>query len=354
MRPAGRSFSLGELVDRLGGELRGSREQRVEQVAPLESAQPEHIAFLGRDAYRSVLERSRAGAIIVAPDDAAVGDRAVIVAANPYAYFVRVAGLLNPDPEPAPGIHPLACVHPGAHVAASAEIGPFVTIEDGARIGERVRLGPGCTIGAHAELGDDTWLHGRVTIYAYCKLGQRVVVNAGAVIGSDGFGGVLDQGRWLKMPHIGRVVIGDDAEIGANTTIDRGAMADTVLAEGVKLDNQIQVGHNVRIGAHTTIAGCVGIAGSTRIGEYCVIGGAAMILGHLEIADRVAISTGTVVMGSIDKPGRYTGIYPAAEHRAWRKGAVAVRKLGEGAVPRRGRGRRAHETENNNDDDEHQ
>jgi len=352
MRPASRSFSLGELVDRLGGELQGSREQRVEQVAPLETAQSEHIAFLGRDSYRSVLDRSRAGAIVVALD-ADVADRAVIRTPNPYAYFVRVAGLLNPDPALVPGSHPLAFVHPGAQVAASAQIGPFVTIDDGARIGERVRLGPGCRIGAYAELGDDTWLHGNVTVYAHCLLGRGVVVNAGAVIGSDGFGGVLDQGRWLKMPHVGRVVIGDDVEIGANTTIDRGAMADTVIAEGVKLDNQIQVGHNVRIGAHTTIAGCVGIAGSTRIGEYCVIGGAAMILGHLEIADRVAISTGTVVMSSIDQPGRYTGIYPAAEHRAWRKGAVAVRKLGEGGVQRRGRGRRAHDTENNNDDDEH-
>lgn len=352
MRPAIRSFSLGELVDRLGGELQGDREQRVEQVAPLESAGPEHIAFLGRDAYRSVLEQSRAGAIIVSPE-AVVPDRTVIRAPNPYAYFVRVAGLLNPDPALLPGIHPMACVHGAAQVAATAQIGPFVTVDEGARIGERVRLGPGCRIGAYADIGDDSWLHGGVTVYSHCRIGRRAVVNAGAVIGSDGFGGVLDQGRWLKMPHVGRVVIGDDVEIGANTTIDRGAMADTVLADGVKLDNQIQVGHNVRIGAHTTIAGCVGIAGSTRIGEYCVIGGAAMILGHLEITDRVAISTGTVVMGSIDKPGRYTGIYPAAEHRAWRKGAVAVRKLGEGEARARGRSRRTNEAENNNDDDEH-
>lgn len=352
MRPAARSFSLGELVDRLGGELLGDRAQRVEQVAPLETAGPEHVAFLGRDTYRNLLEQSRAGAVIVSPD-APGTDRTLIRASNPYAYFVRVAGLLNPDPDIVPGIHPLASVDVCAEVAATAQIGPFVAIEAGARIGDRVRLGPGCRVGAHAEIGDGTWLHGNVTVYAHCRIGRRVVINAGAVIGSDGFGGVLDQGRWLKMPHVGRVVIGDDVEIGANTTIDRGAMADTVLADGVKLDNQIQVGHNVQIGAHTTIAGCVGIAGSTRIGEYCVIGGAAMILGHLDIADRVAISTGTVVMGSIDKPGRYTGIYPAAEHRAWRKGAVAVRKLGEGGSQGRGRVQRANEAENNNDDDEH-
>lgn len=352
MRPAARSFSLGELVDRLGGELVGDRERRVEQVAPLETAGPEHIAFLGRDAFRSMVDHSLAGAVVVAPD-APVFDRSIIRVPNPYAYFVRVAGLLNPDPDVVPGIHPMACVDAGAQVASTAQIGPFVSIGEGARIGDRARIGAGCRIGAHADIGDDTWLHGGVTVYAYCRIGRRGVINAGAVIGSDGFGGVLDQGRWLKMPHVGRVVIGDDVEIGANTTIDRGAMADTVLADGVKLDNQIQVGHNVRIGAHTTIAGCAGIAGSTRIGEYCVIGGAAMILGHLEIADRVAISTGTVVMGSIDKPGRYTGIYPAAEHRAWRKGAVAVRQLGQSRRQGQGRGRRADEAENNNDDDEH-
>jgi len=352
MRPAARSFSLGELVDRLGGELLGDRAQRVEQVAPLESAGPEHIAFLGRDAYRGVLEKSRAGAVVVSLDVPVV-DRTFIRASNPYAYFVRVAGLLNPDPDIVPGVHPMAYVDASAEVAATAQIGPFVTIGAGARIGDRVRLGPGCRIGAYAEIGDDTWLHDNVTVYTHCRIGKRVVINAGAVIGSDGFGGVLDQGRWLKMPHVGRVVIGNDVEIGANTTIDRGAMDDTVLSDGVKLDNQIQVGHNVHIGAHTTIAGCVGIAGSTHIGEYCVIGGAAMILGHLEIADRVAVSTGTVVMGSIDKPGRYTGIYPAAEHRAWRKGAVAVRKLGQDGNQGRKRGRRANEAENNNDDDEH-
>lgn len=326
MRPATRSVSLGELIGRLGGELRGDPEYRVAQVAPLDSAGPDQVAFLGRDAFRSLLSRSRAGVVIV-PPDTDVGERQAIVARNPYAYFVRVTALLNPDPEVVPGIHPMACVDPAADVAPSAEIGPFVAIAAGARVGERVRLGAGCVVGAHAEIGDDAWLHPRVTVYPRSRIGRRVVINAGAVIGSDGFGGVLDDGRWLKMPHLGRVVLGDDVEIGANTTIDRGAMDDTVIGQGAKLDNQIQVGHNVRIGAHTTIAGCVGIAGSTRIGEYCVIGGAAMILGHLDIADRVAVSTGTVVMASIDKPGRYTGIYPSAEHRAWQKSAVAVRRL---------------------------
>ncbi len=328
MRPAVRSYNLGELVDRLGGELAGDRSQRVVQVAPLDSAGPEHISFLGSDAYRGALAASRAGVIVARPDVLAPG-RTLIRTANPYAYFIRVAQLLNPEPDPVPGVHPLACVHPDAQVAASAEIGPFVTIEAGASIGERARVGPNCFIGAHASLGPECFLHRTVTIYPYCLIGARAVINAGAVIGSDGFGGALDQGEWLKMPHIGRVVVGDDVEIGANTTIDRGAMGDTVIADGVKLDNQIQIGHNVHIGRNTTVAGCAGIAGSARIGANCVISGAAMITGHLHLVDGVTISVATVVTRSIDKPGRYSGFYPSSEHRAFLKSAIAVRRLGE-------------------------
>jgi UDP-3-O-[3-hydroxymyristoyl] glucosamine N-acyltransferase len=347
MRAAARSISLGELIDRLGGELRGSRDILIEQVAPLDSAGPEHLSFLGRDAFRGALQRSRAGAVVV-PVGTEISGRTLILAANPYAYFVRAASLLNPDPEIVPGRHPMASIHAEAEVAESAEIGPFVSIERGAHVGERVRLGPGCRIGANVRIGDDSWLHANVTVYAHCIIGRRAVINAGAVIGGDGFGGVLDEGRWLKMPHVGRVVIGDDVDVGANTTIDRGAMADTVVSDGVKLDNQIQIGHNVVIGAHTTVAGCTGIAGSTRIGEYCVIGGAASIVGHLVIADRVSISAGSVIISSIDRPGRYTGIYPSAEHRAWRRSAVAVKRLGEG-----GDAARARHRQHTNEEDDH-
>lgn len=347
MRAAARCFSLGELIDRLGGELRGDRDHLIEQVAPLDAAGPAHLAFLGRDAYRGALQRSRAGAIVVHADSDISG-RTLILVANPYAWFVRAAALLNPDPEIVPGRHPTACVHPEAEVADSAEVGAFVNVERGARVGERVRLGPGCRLGAFVEVGNDSWLHANVVVYAHCRIGQRTVISAGAVVGADGFGGVLDQGRWLKMPHIGRVIIGDDVDVGANTTIDRGAMADTVIGNGVKLDNQIQVGHNVVIGAHTTIAGCAGIAGSTRIGEHCVIGGAAIVLGHIELADRVVVSAGSVIMRSIDKPGRYTGIYPSSEHRVWLKNAVAVRRLGEGGDANRDR----HRDHNTNEEDD--
>lgn len=329
MSPSPRAYRLDEVIAALGGELRGAPDVEVTQVAPLESAGPRDIAYLGSRAYRHALASSRAGALVVDHQTAAaIGPRACIVVPNPHAYFIRVAWLLNPPPAPRPGIHALACVHAGAHVAASAEVAAFASVGEDARIGERVRIGPGCHIGDRATIGDDAQLHANVVVYPRCVIGRRAVLNAGAVVGADGFGGALENGRWLKMPHIGRVVIGDDVEIGANTTIDRGAMADTVIEDGVKLDNQIQIGHNVRIGAHTSIAGCAGVAGSAHIGAHCVIGGAAMIGGHLRIADGVQISAGTLIAGSIDKPGRYTGIYPMSEHRDWLRSATALRRLG--------------------------
>jgi len=330
-----RAYRLSELVDRLGGDLRGSGDVLIRQVAPLESAGPEEIAYLGSAAYQRVLSKTRAAALIVGSDAVVVAGRPCVVVPNPHAYFVRVAWLLNPQHPAQPGIHPLASVHPLAQIAHSAEISAFVTVNEGARIGERVRISAGCCIGADVVIGSDSQLHANVTVYDRCVIGMRAVMNAGCVIGADGFGGALDDNRWLKMPHLGRVVIGDDVEVGANTTIDRGVMVDTVIEDGVKLDNQIQIGHNVRIGAHTTIAGCVGIAGSARIGAHCIIGGAAMIAGHLHLADRVQISGGTLVMTSIETPGRYTGVYPASEHRAWLRGAVAVRRLGESTSGRR-------------------
>lgn len=328
MREERCAVELGELIDTLGGELHGSRSVLIRQVAPLDCAGPEHIAYLGSDRYRRLLRQSNAGAVIVSRG--VVRDAGAYIATdNPHAYFIRVAKLLNPDPPPVPGIHPLASIHPAAEIARSVEIGPYVTVGEGARIAERVKVGPGCHIGEHVAIGPDCWLHANVCVYAYTRIGARAVINTGAVIGADGFGGAMEAGRWLKMPHVGRVVIGDDVEIGASTTIDRGAMADTVIGDDVKLDNQIQIGHNVQIGAHTSIAGCVGIAGSARIGEYCVIGGAVTISGHLEIADRVRISIGSVVISSIHEAGQYSGIYPVSAHRAWMQGAAKLRRLGE-------------------------
>jgi UDP-3-O-[3-hydroxymyristoyl] glucosamine N-acyltransferase len=252
-----------------------------------------------------------------------------IVTANPYAYFARAAqffAALHAHVAPV-GIHPSASVDPGARVAASASIGPFVTVEAGAVIEEGCVVDAGCFIGRNAYLGANTHFYPRVSFLAGCRIGARGIIHSGAVIGADGFGFANEGGVYIKIPQTGAVRIGDDVEIGANTSIDRGALADTVLEDGVKLDNQIQIGHNCHIGAHTAMAGCVGVAGSAIIGKYCTFGGAAMVLGHLTIADHVHISSGSMVSRSIREPGQYTGFYPLAKNAEWEKSAVIVRNL---------------------------
>jgi len=331
MRPGHLSLSLGELIERLGGELLGDAGVRVSQVAPLASAGPGEIAYFGRMAFRGDLERTRAGAVVLGGRDREATQRARVVCANPHAWFTRAAMLFNPAPRPEPGIHPLAVVHASARVHPDAAVGAFAVIGADASIAKAADIGPGCRVGDRVAIGEATRLHPNVTIYAGCEIGARVVLHSGVVVGADGFGGALEEGRWIKFPHIGRVVIGDDVEVGANTTIDRGAMDDTVIEEGVKLDNLIQVGHNVRIGAHTTVAGCVGIAGSARIGARCVIGGAAMIGGHLAIPDGTEISGATAVPHSIEHAGRYTALFPLAEHADWQRSAARVRRLGRRA-----------------------
>ncbi|PWB57068.1 MAG: UDP-3-O-(3-hydroxymyristoyl)glucosamine N-acyltransferase [Nitrosomonadales bacterium] len=321
------TFTLGEIVDRLGGELLGDARVRIDQVAALETAQPCNISFFASTRLKKLLETTRAGAVILTQENREATQKPRIISSNPSAYFARVTALLNPFEPAVAGIHPTAVVEPDAVIAASASIGPFVHIGRGARIGERVIIGAGCAIGDQAEIGAGTRLHPRVVVYHQCLLGARVIVHSGAVIGADGFGLAREEGRWLKIPQIGRVVIGDDVEIGANTTIDRGALEDTVIGEGVKLDNQIQVAHNVHIGAHSAMAGCVGIAGSARIGRNCTVGGAGMILGHLNIADNVSVSSGTLITKSITKPGAYTSAMPFSTHEQWLKNAAHLRHL---------------------------
>jgi len=318
---------LAEIVERLGGELVGNPQVMIRQVATLESAGPGDIAFLARGRYRSHLGATRAAAVILphAQRDATAAPR--IVCDDPYLYFARVCALLNPSPEVEPGVHPSAVIEPGAHIAASARIGPGCHIGRRAQVGEGACIDAGCAIGDDACIGERSRLYPSVVVYARCIIGRRAVVHSGVVIGADGFGMVLDAGQWLKIPQIGRVIVGDDVEIGANTTIDRGALDDTLIGDGVKLDNQIQIGHNVRVGAHTAIAGCVGIAGSARIGRHCTVGGGARILGHLELADGVHISAGTLVTKSITRPGTYTGVYPLQENRDWRRTAVLLRNI---------------------------
>ena len=321
------TFTLGEIVARLGGELLGDAQTQIDQVAALESAQPRNISFFTSTRFKKQLDATRAGAVILSQNSREATHKPRIVSNNPSAYFARVIALLNPVEPASAGVHPSAVVDPQAVVAASASIGPFSCVGRGARIGERAVIGAGCVIGDQVEIGDDAHLYPRVVVYHQCLLGARVIVHSGAVIGADGFGLAHEEGRWLKIPQIGRVVIGDDVEIGANTSIDRGALEDTVIEEGVKLDNQIQVAHNVRIGAHSAMAGCVGIAGSARIGRNCTVGGAGMILGHLEIADNVSVSSGTLITKSITKPGAYTSAMPFSPHEQWLKNAVHLRHL---------------------------
>ncbi len=327
------STRLADLVDRLGGQLIGDDTLAIDGIAPLDSAGVKELSFLSNVKLRAQAARSQAAALVLsAADDAVIGAQFAgtrIVADNPYAYFARAAQFFAAQAAPPrlQGIHPCASVDPSARVAASAWIGAHVTVDGEAVIEEGATIEPGCFIGRAARIGAGTHLHANVTIESDCHIGKNGIVHAGAVIGADGFGFANDGGAWIKIPQTGGVRIGDDVEIGANTCIDRGAMTHTVIEDGVKLDNQIQIGHNCHIGAHTAMAGCVGVAGSARIGKYCTFGGAAMVLGHLTIADHVHVSSASMVSRSIHEAGQYTGFYPLAKNAEWEKSAAIVRNL---------------------------
>lgn len=323
------AYRLADIVARFGGQVMGDAETQVRQIGTLEHAVKGQIAFLANAKYRKQLEGSKASAVILSKADADATDLPRIVCDNPYTYFAKLTAFLNPLPKCVPGIHASAVIGKRTSISPQAHIGPQVTVADGAVIGAGTVVMAGCSIGEGTVLGDNTRLYPNVTVYHDCIIGNDVIIHSGVVIGSDGFGMAWDSGRWLKIQQIGRVIIGDHVEIGANTTIDRGALDDTVIEEDVKLDNQIQVAHNVRIGAHTAIAGCVGIAGSATIGKYCRIGGSAGILGHLSIADGVEISSFTLVSKSIREKGVYSGIYPFSEKETWLKSAAHLRHLDE-------------------------
>jgi len=321
------SFTAGDLADRFGLELRGDAGLRIDGVATLARAEPGQLAFLANTRYRAQLADSRASLVVLRADDADAAAGAVLVAKDPYTAFAKMAALFESRPARAPGIHPSAVVDPTAQVAPGAHVGPFVAIGARSVVGEGSILGPGCVVGDDCVVGDGCELVARVTLVARVRLGRRVLVHPGAVIGADGFGLAMDSGHWIKVPQLGGVVVGDDCEIGANTTIDRGALDDTVLEEDVRLDNQIQIGHNVRIGAHTAMAGCSAAAGSARIGRYCLIGGAAGVLGHLEICDRVVVTAMSLVTSSITEPGEYSSGTPLTDNRTWRKNAARFKQL---------------------------
>jgi UDP-3-O-[3-hydroxymyristoyl] glucosamine N-acyltransferase len=326
---AGPPLSLAAIIARLGGRVSGNPETLVSQVGSLENARDGEITFFSNPRFKARLEQTRASAVVLGPSAENLTVLPRIVADNPYAYFARLSRLFNPDPEIVPGVHSEAQVDRSARIAASAQIGPGAVIGPDAVIGDAVSVGAGCHVGAGVKIGESTKMYPRVVIYPGCTIGARVILHSGVVIGADGFGLAQEDGCWLKIPQIGAVVLGDEVEVGANTTIDRGAIDDTVIEEGVKLDNQIQIGHNCRVGAHTAMAGCVAVAGSANIGRSCTIGAGAIVLGHLTIADNVHVSAATVISRSIKKAGTYTGMFPFDDNASWAKNTALVRHLSE-------------------------
>ena len=325
--PEPRTYLLADIASHINGERLGDGNPEIRGIATLLHAGPHDLSFLTRTRHRPELASTRAGAILLAHEDRDATSRARIICADPYLAYAQVAALLHPAPLPEPGIHPSTVVDPEASVGSGTQIGAFCHIGKGANVGRNVIVAPGCIICANVHIGDQSVLHGNITIYAGVKIGKRAIIHAGAVLGSDGFGMARDGEGWRKIPQIGGVMIGDDVEIGANTTIDRGALDDTIIEDGVKLDNQIQIAHNVRIGAHSAFAGCVGVAGSARIGRRCTIGGGSVVLGHLEIADDVHIGAAAVVTKSIPKPGDYAGLYPLQDRALWARNAALLRNL---------------------------
>jgi UDP-3-O-[3-hydroxymyristoyl] glucosamine N-acyltransferase len=307
------ALRLGSIVEALGGMLHGDPELQILGLAPLESATSQQLSFLSNPKYRQQLTASSAGCVIVSPQMQAEAQArgACIVAEQPYLYFARVTRLWRQQhqTQSGPRIHPSAVVDPAAQVDPQAMVGPLCVIEAGARIGA------------------GTVLKSRVTVGADCVIGERCILHPGVVIGADGFGFAQNGEVWEKIEQLGAVRIGNDVEIGANTCIDRGALQDTVIEDGVKLDNLIQIGHNVRVGKNTAMAGCVGVAGSATIGANCTIGGSAGILGHLRIADGVHISSFSLVTRSILKPGQYTGVFPIDDNASWEKNAATLKQL---------------------------
>lgn len=321
-------YSLREIVASLGGELLGE-DVDITGAASLSGAQPGQISFLADSKYLPLLSVSQASAIVLTERYSSATTLPRIVTANPYAYFARVVGLLRPAPQYTKGVAATAVVDPTASVPQSAHIAANCVIGRNVVLGERVAIEAGCVIGDNVVIGDNTVLHANVVVHHDCVIGSNCTLFAGCIIGADGFGYAEESGKWVKIPQVGRTVIGDDVDIGANTTVDRGALDDTVVEEGVKIDNLVQIGHNCRIGAHTVIAGCVGIAGSARIGRHCRIGGAAMILGHLDILDRVTVSPGSMITRSLRKAGTYTALMPFQEHQEWLSTAASLRHLGK-------------------------
>ena len=321
------SHTLEELATYVGGKVTGDKACEITSVASLTSARSGQICFFTGGKHKAGLQQTAASAVVLSASHADSSPVACIIIDNPHLAFAKIAALLHPSRQVVPGIHATACIDDSALIDASASIGANCVIGANTRIAENVHIGAGCVIGDESAIGDNSYVYANVTIYGGVQVGVNAIIHSGAVLGSDGFGMANDNGRWEKVPQLGGVIIGDDVEVGANTTIDRGALDDTVIGNGVKLDNQIQIAHNVHIGDHTAIAACVGIAGSAVIGRYCTVAGAVVILGQLEIVDNVHITATSLVTRSIKHSGAYSSGTPLMENAKWHRNFVRFSQL---------------------------
>jgi UDP-3-O-[3-hydroxymyristoyl] glucosamine N-acyltransferase len=330
-RPLPAAVTVAEIVARLGGEVHGDATRRIDCLASLAAAQPSAITFLASARHATAALESRAGAIVVSPAlaDALAPSMVRVLTADPYLYYARLSQWFESlmHPPRTPGIDPTACIAASARIDEAARIGPHAVIEAGAQVAADCDIGAGCFIGEDTAIGEGSRLHPGVTVHHGCTIGRRAIIHSGTVIGADGFGFAPSAEGWVKIAQLGGVTVGDDVEIGANCAIDRGALEDTTIGDGCKIDNLVQVAHNVRIGDGTAIAGCVGIAGSAVIGRRCMIGGGAGILGHLEICDDVTISAMSLVSRSIRQPGFYTGVFPLVPNGDWERIAATLKRL---------------------------
>ena len=323
----GQTITSGDLVKKLGGELIGDPNILINSVASLESSNQNSISFFNNPKYLDVLKITKAAIVITNAESLAFRKGSAIVSNNPYLYFAKVSRLLNPSKVPKKEISKSAMIHPTCKLGQNIFIGPNVVIEENVSIADGVTVHAGVIIESDNIIGDNSTIHPNVVIKTNTIIGRNCTIYSGSVIGSDGFGYAKDNDKWFAIPQIGKVIIGDNVDIGANSTIDRGTLDDTIISSGVKIDNLVQIGHNCVIGENTIIAGCVGIAGSAKIGKNCAIGGAAMILGHLSIADNVIISPGSMITRSIKNSGTYTALMPFQDHAAWLKTAAKIKRL---------------------------
>jgi UDP-3-O-[3-hydroxymyristoyl] glucosamine N-acyltransferase len=325
-------YCLAEIAGLIGCEIDSRwQDRRITGLAPLETANAEQVSFISHSKYKKYLTTTKAAAVITPAEtaDCVSGDTAVLICPDPYLAYAKLTHLFAYKTPSTAGIHPSAVIDKSAKIAHSASIGAQVVVEEGVVIGENVIVGPGCIIGAHSTIDDDSYLYARVTLYHHTQVGKRAILHSGAVLGADGFGFAPEKGQWVKIEQLGCVLIGDDVEIGANTTVDRGALGDTIIHNGVKLDNQIQIGHNVKIGQGTAIAGCTAVAGSTTIGRHCRIAGLVGIAGHLEITDGVVILGMSGVSKSILEPGIYASGIPLESRESWARNVIQFKHLNE-------------------------